>query len=132
MNYHEYISETKVHVDYFDIDPMMGETVGFKIVKGGTYHIKIKLRIKKISGADMVFHIQRSHNTDSFDPVWSAIRGVPFTDKDDGKNIRIFEDIIEHYYEKDEILTIYPVTRDNLTAKFTIEKGSYIRFSYFW
>ena len=63
--------------------------------------------------------------------VWE-IRPTDKIKGDDGKDILTFEKSFKHKYEKDEILSIYPRTTDNLAANFTIEKGSYIRFTYSW
>ena len=133
MNYHEYISETRVTLLKF-FPESWGETVGFKIVKGGNYRIKIKLHIRMISG-DVGFrvkHTDSSGTESSPTPGGVQFRVIPLTDKDDGKDILTYGETFEYKYDNVEILCIYPVTRANLAANFTIGKGSCIIFTYSW
>ena len=135
VNYHEYISETKTPVPFSTFFTGKSNIFAFKIVKGGNYHIKIKLHIRMISGADVRFKFQygvmfNSEALELLNKAAANLREIQFTDKDDdGKYIRTFEDTIKDEYEKDKILCIFPVTGGQ-ASNFTIEKGSYIRFSY--
>ena len=68
MNYHEYICEKLATVIFFsDLgDKLVGGVVNFtyRIVKGGNYHIKIKLHIRMISG-DVWFQFQHADSSDA-------------------------------------------------------------------
>ena len=90
-----------------------------------------------ISG-DVRFQVQHSDSSGTESspiPRGVQFRSIPLTDKikgDDGKDILTFEETFEYKYENDEILCIYPITGGRAAANLTVEKDSYIRFTYSW
>ena len=95
---------------------------GFQIKKGGKFHIKIKLITKIIAG-----HVEKLL---LYSDIEGKSRYTSIEKKDNENGETIFRETIKEEFLPNTLFTIYPlVTRG---TKFTIEEGSYVRFSYSW
>ena len=122
-NYKDYIQ-----MNYkFDIKKL-GNVEGFLIEKGGRFHIKIKLIIKIISGDIEMFQLKWVADKDNWGPDKS---GDILIEKKTNNEEVIFEKKIKQKFLRGTSFAICPKIHGSNT-KFTIEEGSYVRFTYSW
>ena len=122
-NYKDYIQ-----MNYkFDMKKL-GNVEGFLIEKGGKFHIKIKLIIKIISGDIEMFQLKWVAGEDNWGPdKWGNI----LIEKKINNGEVIFEKKIKQKFLRGMSFVICPKTHGSNT-KFTIEEGTYVRFTYSW